>query len=188
MSVFCSKLRIFQMYDNSHVVPYNAYLLMKYNCHVNVEICSAIQVVKYLFKYVYKGSDKAMLKLRQEKRDLNGGVIDEVSEHLDARYLCPPEGFHRLFAFELQGKSNAVVDLSVHEKNQHTIVFQPGQEAAAADRNKDSTLLAFFKFNGEAVEMERQGRLAEMGPVDPRTVPYYKYPEHFTFVKVRMFL
>jgi hypothetical protein len=41
--------------DKRHVVPYNALLLQKYQCHVNVELCSSIKSVKYVYKYVYKG-------------------------------------------------------------------------------------------------------------------------------------
>ena len=37
------------------VVPYNAYLLMKFDAHINVEVCSYFTAVKYLYKYVYKG-------------------------------------------------------------------------------------------------------------------------------------
>lgn len=32
------------------VVPYNPYLLKRYNCHMNVEVCSGIRAVKYLYK------------------------------------------------------------------------------------------------------------------------------------------
>ena len=39
--------------DNRWVVPYNAYLLAKFDCHINVEICSTIKAVKYLYKYIY---------------------------------------------------------------------------------------------------------------------------------------
>ena len=39
--------------DNRWVVPYNAYLLTKFDCHINVEICSTIKAVKYLYKYTY---------------------------------------------------------------------------------------------------------------------------------------
>ena len=38
--------------DNRWVVPYNAYLLAKFDCHINVEICSTIKAVKYLYKYI----------------------------------------------------------------------------------------------------------------------------------------
>ncbi|KAG6682590.1 hypothetical protein I3842_13G150700 [Carya illinoinensis] len=44
--------------DNRWVVPYNPYLLATFDCHINVEICSTIKAVKYLYKYVYKGHDR----------------------------------------------------------------------------------------------------------------------------------
>ena len=40
--------------DNHWVVPYNPYLLTWYNCHINVEGCSSIKVVKYIYRYTYK--------------------------------------------------------------------------------------------------------------------------------------
>ena len=32
--------------DNSMVVPYNKYLLLKYNCHINVEYYESIESIK----------------------------------------------------------------------------------------------------------------------------------------------
>jgi hypothetical protein len=49
--------------DSSWVVPYNPTLLVKYGAHVNTEICSTIKSVKYVFKYVYKGHDKANINI-----------------------------------------------------------------------------------------------------------------------------
>ncbi|XP_074356817.1 uncharacterized protein LOC141696591 [Apium graveolens] len=37
--------------DNKWVVPYNRNLLVKYQCHMNVEICCHASSIKYLFKY-----------------------------------------------------------------------------------------------------------------------------------------
>jgi len=39
--------------DNLSVVPYNKYLLMKYNCHINVEVCASISCIKYIYKYTF---------------------------------------------------------------------------------------------------------------------------------------
>ncbi len=47
------------MVDNQWIVPYNLHLATKYHVHINVEICSSIFAVKYLYKYVYKGPDRA---------------------------------------------------------------------------------------------------------------------------------
>lgn len=41
--------------DNIFVVPYSKYLIRKFNAHINVEICSTIHSVKYLFLYLHKG-------------------------------------------------------------------------------------------------------------------------------------
>jgi hypothetical protein len=50
---------------------------MLYNCHINVEMCSSIKAVKYLYKYIYKGPDEASYSV--DKSD-NGDkvVIDEI--------------------------------------------------------------------------------------------------------------
>ena len=39
---------------NSMLVPYNWVLSWRYQCHINVEICSSVSSVKYLYKYVCK--------------------------------------------------------------------------------------------------------------------------------------
>jgi len=43
------------VYHNLWVVSYNAYLLQRYNVHINVEYCASIKVVKYLYKNIFKG-------------------------------------------------------------------------------------------------------------------------------------
>ena len=36
--------------DNRWVVPHSPYLLLKYQCHLNVEVCFSVESVKYLYK------------------------------------------------------------------------------------------------------------------------------------------
>ena len=38
------------------IVPYNAFLLKHFNCHINVEVCSSIKIIKYLLWYPFKVS------------------------------------------------------------------------------------------------------------------------------------
>jgi hypothetical protein len=40
---------------NAYVVPHSPVLSLRYDCHINVEVCTAISSVKYLYKYVFKG-------------------------------------------------------------------------------------------------------------------------------------
>jgi hypothetical protein len=47
--------------DNSWVVPYCPYLIWKYQCHINVECTSSMKSIKYIYKYVYKGHDRATM-------------------------------------------------------------------------------------------------------------------------------
>ena len=37
--------------DNRNVIPYNLYLLKKYNCHINFEVVDSIKAIKYINKY-----------------------------------------------------------------------------------------------------------------------------------------
>jgi hypothetical protein len=60
---------VIQVINNSWVVPYNPYLLLKYQAHINVEICSSIVSIKYLYKYVYKGHDRVMYRLRPQQQN-----------------------------------------------------------------------------------------------------------------------
>ncbi|KAG5589305.1 hypothetical protein H5410_039819 [Solanum commersonii] len=61
--------------DNSWVVPYNSYLLCKFNCHINVEISSDIKIVKYIYKYICKGHDKIAFNLHTNNTNIE---IDEI--------------------------------------------------------------------------------------------------------------
>ncbi|CAN1153065.1 ATP-dependent DNA helicase PIF1 [Linum perenne] len=44
--------------DNRYIVPYNRHLIIKYQAHINIEICHKGQLIKYLFKYITKGPDR----------------------------------------------------------------------------------------------------------------------------------
>ena len=112
--------------------PYNPGLLLKFRCHLNVEICSSIKAVKYLYKYTYKGHDRATLEFQH----------DEVNQFIDARYVGPPEGVWRLVFFPTHDKSHNVERLAVHLKGWETKIFESGQERKAVDTATKTTLTA----------------------------------------------
>jgi hypothetical protein len=101
--------------DNRWVVPYNRALLMKYNAHINVEVCGSIYAVKYLHKYIHKGGDRAEVEYAPNVAvSLDGHhpdpvelveapqEHDEVRQFQEGRYISTSEAVWRAFAFPLQ--------------------------------------------------------------------------------------
>jgi hypothetical protein len=54
------------MVDNQWIVSYNLHLTTKYHAHINVEICSSISTVKYMYKYVYKRPNRVIVVIERE--------------------------------------------------------------------------------------------------------------------------
>lgn len=42
---------------DQRVVPFNRKLLLEFRCHINVEVAASVEVLAYLYKYIYKGPD-----------------------------------------------------------------------------------------------------------------------------------
>ncbi|XP_013632617.1 PREDICTED: uncharacterized protein LOC106338114 [Brassica oleracea var. oleracea] len=61
--------------DNRFVVPHNLGLLKKYQAHINVEWCCRTSAIKYLFKYITKGVDRAtaLLEMNDPGANVEGG-------------------------------------------------------------------------------------------------------------------
>lgn len=51
------------LFVNLLIVPYDSFLLSKYNCSINVKISSNIKVIKYIYMYVCKVHDKIASKM-----------------------------------------------------------------------------------------------------------------------------
>ncbi|ETA55742.1 hypothetical protein VCUG_02860, partial [Vavraia culicis subsp. floridensis] len=91
--------------DNTNVVPYNEYLLMRYNCHINVEVCTSIKSVKYIFKYIYKGYDCANMHVYNN---------NEIDQYINTRYVSAPEAMWRLLEYKMSDRSHSIIRLPVH--------------------------------------------------------------------------
>ncbi|CEP08733.1 hypothetical protein, partial, partial [Parasitella parasitica] len=79
--------------DNRWVVPHNLYLAAKYNAHINVEVCNKINAIKYVYKYIYKGHDRAQVYMGANSAAQDQ---DEIKNFLDARYVSAAEACWRI--------------------------------------------------------------------------------------------
>jgi hypothetical protein len=69
-------------------------MLMRYNCHINVEACCDIKSNKYIYKYIYKGHDNASFSIELGTADVPI-EINEVKQYRKARCITVIEAFCR---------------------------------------------------------------------------------------------
>ncbi|GBN32813.1 hypothetical protein AVEN_232167-1 [Araneus ventricosus] len=133
--------------DNRWIVPYNPYLIKKYNAHINIEICSSIKSIKYIFKYVYKGHDCA--KVVFENNGQGSITWDEIKNFLDARYISAPEATWKILEKKMHEKSHSIIRLPVHLPDMQPVYFYDDQERQRQDLERDAKkntmLTAWFK-------------------------------------------
>ncbi|XP_059352797.1 uncharacterized protein LOC130702739 [Daphnia carinata] len=162
--------------DNRWVVSYNPWLLLKFDSHINLEYCASIVSVKFIFKYVYKGYDCLKMDQKVGTYQLIDGdeprvEWDEITSHLDARYVSAPEACWRIFKFPISDRSHAIYRLAVYLPREQRVFFQLGNEMQAAINaaSRDTNLTAYFKLN----------HIDE----DARQYFYREIPHHYVFVK-----
>ncbi len=75
--------------DNRWIMLYNLKLITKYNVYINVKICSSDLVVKYLYKYIYKGYNQAIIILFQSNQlvSFKANLINKIKMYLNIRYI-----------------------------------------------------------------------------------------------------
>ena len=178
---------------NEWIVPYNPYLLKKFEAHINVEICSSVKAIKYLHKYVFKGSDKAQIAVVPVNSDavarnpitpsttttMLPKCVDEVAQYMDCRYIGPSEACHRLFGFPLHGAEPPVIRLQIHMPNYQQLYYEEGKERDAVDSPQTSQLLAYFKCVSDARKPGAEQPIAPFKSVLDLT--YNELPQHYTF-------
>jgi hypothetical protein len=107
-------------------------LATKYHAHINVEICSSISVVKYL----YKGLDHATAVVKRgvdtPGHENNVQVViangewqnhDEIKAYLEGHYVSPFEASWSVFSFRMHDGTPPVTCLAVHEPGMHTVMY-----------------------------------------------------------------
>ncbi|KAL7605791.1 uncharacterized protein LOC111883552 [Lactuca sativa] len=111
--------------DNRNVVPYKKYLLKRYQEHINVEWCNQESSIKYLFKYINKGPDRATVAMEPNNNDSdNNDAVDEIKEYYDCRYISACEASWRIFKYDVHYRYPAVIRLPFHLPGQQQVVYE----------------------------------------------------------------
>ena len=148
--------------DNRFIVPYSALLCKIFNAHINVEFCNSVKSIKYVCKYVNKGSDMAVFGIHDESRN-------EVQNFVTGRYVSSNEAIWRIFGFPIHEHFPSVTHLAVHLENGQRVYYTDNTSREEIQRRgeSDTTLTAFFKLCRE----------------DPfaRALLYFQLPRHYTW-------
>ena len=129
--------------DNRNIVPYNRYLLAKYQCHINVEVVASIQVTKYLFKYLHKGQDRVIVGTGSMDND-------EIEMYINASYHSDTNSCWRIFQYSMSAMHPPVTSLPLHLPDEQMVYIHPGQTLLDAAMRQEITMLtAFFQLNEE---------------------------------------
>ena len=102
------------MYDNRQIVPYNPCLIRRYKAYINVEIYTTVQAIKYIYKYVYKGRDKAILKIAN---------TDEIKRYVICRYIGPSQAVWGLLEFPMHEEYLTIVRLPLYLPYEQSMRF-----------------------------------------------------------------
>ncbi|XP_076039328.1 uncharacterized protein LOC143024413 [Oratosquilla oratoria] len=150
--------------DNSWVVPYNAYLCLKYNAHINVECSNSIKCIAYVIIYVNKGCDCILFTKTSDNGDVN-----EVKNYQEARFVNANEATWKIFKFDIHKNYPPVTTLDLHLEGENEVFYtdNTSEEEIKKKTNKDTQLTAFFKLcsnNSFAADLH-----------------YHEVPRHFIY-------
>ncbi|XP_022024657.1 uncharacterized protein LOC110924993 [Helianthus annuus] len=174
--------------DNRFVVPYNAMLLKKYQCHINVEWCNQTGSIKYLFKYINKGPDRvtasvyestttANVNPQNEEMTNNENLsnkteVDKVKAYLDCRYISACEAAWRIFKFDIHYGFPSVEILPFHCEDGQAIVYDDNSNLCDVVSNPTVKMSMFTEW----MKCNQTDAFA-------RTLKYIKFSRYFVWIR-----
>ncbi|KAF0774395.1 hypothetical protein AaE_001905 [Aphanomyces astaci] len=90
-------------YDNRYVAPYSPILCKIFDAHITVEFCYSVKAIKYIFKYIYKGSDQAVFEISNNSN--NAAVEnDEINQYQVGWYINSNEAVSTILGFSIHDR------------------------------------------------------------------------------------
>ena len=79
--------------DGSQATILIFYQVLRFDCHIHVDVVTATACIKYLFKYCHKTEDYARARIQ--------GITDEIELYRKTRYISTAEATWRLLGFQM---------------------------------------------------------------------------------------
>ncbi|XP_076893887.1 uncharacterized protein LOC143546016 [Bidens hawaiensis] len=156
--------------DNGYVVPYSKYLLKRYQGHINVEWCNQSGSIKYLFKYINNGPDRATISVGKDNNHDEQEDVDEIKEYYDCRYLSACEATWRILAYDVHYRIPSVTRLPFHLPGKQSVVY-------GADEDVDNVLEKESVSSSMFTSWMKCNQLYE----EARQLTYVEFPTKFTW-------
>ena len=128
--------------DCRWIVPYNPYLTKRYKAHINVEVTGSVKAIKYIHKYIYKGADRATLRVEDR--------MDEITMTLNGRVITPAMAIWNIFSYQCHEEKPAVKLLPFHLEGRHRVRFDDSmtaEELRMAAEQQRSEFTAWMEYN-----------------------------------------
>ena len=132
------------VFDDTWVASYAPCLLKRYRAHINVQVCSGTACIKYIMKYMHKGTAKATVGLR------NTDDKDEITQYLQTVYIGPHLAHWRILEVPRHYQFPAVYRLPFHLPGMQTVGWRRGvslQQWRRLIEDAPSILLGWFEYN-----------------------------------------
>ena len=184
--------------DNRYAIPTNLGLLLKYRCHINIEYCATIQSIKYVYKYIYKGSDKAYIALQKAKKQQQNNrneqkteYVRECDDFIECSYFGAAEAHWKINKFKMGNQKPKVKALPVHLQAEQPIHFpETGvyPEHIEDENNYVTPLTAYFDNNlkeiNDPLPPSKLGKFHDgtIRPAGPELM-YHEMPQFYEWKK-----
>ena len=124
-------------------------------------MCNSVKSIKYICKYINKGSDMTMVQLEDKDK------YDEIKRFQMARYISSNEAVWRILDFPIQQRYPAIIQLAVHLENGQRIYFTENNIRERIQTPPKTMLTSYFYLCG----------IDEFA----KTILYQEIPQYYTW-------
>ncbi|KAF8088731.1 LOW QUALITY PROTEIN: hypothetical protein N665_0531s0004 [Sinapis alba] len=169
-----------EVMNNTSVIPHNIDILKKYEAHIKVELCNRTSAVKYMFKYITKGVDKATAVLKKGigRVPLTKEAVtkqpNEIQDFIECCYLSACESMWRIFGFHIHKRKPSVQKLITHLEGEHNITVKETDDLGRVIRKPGIEKTMFT----ELMVLCRRSEFAQ-------TLTYVQIPEYFGTIALK---